>query len=126
MTAPEPILTRATAGFSLAELLVVIAVIAVITGVALPAIANVRESARDTVVQHQEQLINNVYRTVKAVRPTMPTTQAEILEILASDPRAKIEPPQTIEGSGGTLTLVFDTSSDRFTYVSPDDPLSGI
>ena len=112
-------------GFSLIELLVVIGVIAIISAVAIPNIANVRGAAADSNVQTQEKQLNNVYRSLKSASTDMPSTKEEILDYLANDPRAKIVPPETLDSSEGTLTLTFDSEADLFTYTTAQGETPG-
>ncbi len=108
---------RSRDGFSLLELLVVVAVIAAFLTVAVPLVSDVGEAARESAILRQEQTVNGAYRALKSVRSPMPTNRDDILQLLASDPNVRLQPPLTMSGPEGLRTLQYLAATDEFAYI---------
>lgn len=74
----------AKAGFSLVEMLVVIAVIGVIAAIAIPNIGNINESALDSTAQRNAQSCASVYSSGLAAGCAAASSEADALSKLAS------------------------------------------
>jgi len=115
----------ANEGFSLIELLVVVAVISIITTVAVQAIVFTRGTALDKAIAAQEHSINTSYRALKAVATSpLPVVEEEIIDFIEADPSVGFPIPRTMEGPEGLCTLRFDAVSERFSYVRETDEAS--
>lgn len=118
------------AGFTLVELLAVVAIIAVLAGVVIAAMGNATSRAKLTAMQRQEQVLNSAYQTFVA-GGGMPfdnsATVGEVLNsLLANDmlsygvrgPFLTEVPQMTLPGEGediAELTFI----NPKFHYIVP-------
>ncbi len=122
----RPVSSRGPAieGFSLVELLIVVAVISILTTVAVQAIVFTRGTALENAITAQEHSINTSYRALKAVATSpLPATEEDLIDFIEASPNLGFPIPRTMEGPDGLCTLRFDVASERFSYINePDQP----
>lgn len=115
------------AGFSLVELLVVIVIIGILSGIAIAAFMNQRKKANDVAVQHD---IRNVVIKIEAMRTDMPNpkfilseTEEEfsgvaVITLQADDEESEKKVSETVSLSDGVIVSVSQKSeTDNDNYV---------
>ncbi len=120
---------KAKAGFSLVELLVVIAVIGILAAIAIPALSNVFESSSKAKAQRNAQNIASVYTAARAAGAT--TASLGVAGTVGTPAAAAtavtdaLSGTTPVTGSGSFATTIFSLSKmDPLDVAAADDFLT--
>jgi general secretion pathway protein G len=108
---------RRTAGFTLLELIVVIAVIGILAAIALPALKNVPRRATESVLKNNLRTMRDVIDQYMGDKGNYPPS----LEALVEEGYLRKVPNDPITKSNDTWLLVFEEPSDEESGGFSDD-----
>lgn len=108
--------TRAGAGFTLLELIVVIAIIGILATVAMPAMKNTPRRAREAVLKNNLHAIRDVIDQYHADKGFYPPT----LEALEQEGYFRKVPRDPMTGSTDTWVLEYDTTDPEIEPAETD------
>lgn len=108
---------RRTAGFTLLELIVVIAVIGILAAIAMPALKNVPRRATESVLKNNLRTMRDVIDQYMGDKGNYPPS----LEALVEEGYLRKVPTDPITKSNDTWLLVFEEPSDEESGGFSDD-----
>lgn len=108
---------RRTAGFTLLELIVVIAVIGILAAIAMPALKNVPRRATESVLKNNLRTMRDVIDQYMGDKGNYPPS----LEALVDEGYLRKVPNDPITKSNDTWLLVFEEPSDEESGGGSDD-----
>ena len=108
---------RRTAGFTLLELIVVIAVIGILAAIAMPALKNVPRRATESVLKNNLRTMRDVIDQYMGDKGNYPPS----LEALVEEGYLRKVPNDPITKSNDTWLLVFEEPSDEESGFGSDD-----
>ena len=115
-----------TGGFTLVELLAVVAIIAVLTAVVVNSIGNAIQASEQAAINRQVQVLNSAYQSYMAAGGAPVANVTDVVAALQSNaelvsgitsPFILNAPPTTMPLSGVDQTLAFDGIT--FSYTAP-------